>query len=87
MAAADADRLRSPGLPLTPAARFEGRAGAGHHIVCRQCGAVASVDRVVGHDPCLQRATLAGFLVDEAEVTFWGRCAACRAAADLGSLP
>jgi Fe2+ or Zn2+ uptake regulation protein len=87
MAAADADRFRSAGLRLKPVGGHEGRAVAGHHIVCRQCGAVASVDRVLGHDPCLHRATLAGFLVDEAEVTFWGRCASCQAAPDPGSVP
>jgi len=66
----DADLLRAAGLR---------RVGDGrHHIVCRACGAVADVDCVVGHAPCLERATEAGFAIDKAEVTFRGLCPRCR---------
>jgi len=36
------------------------------------------VDCVVGHRPCLEPATTHGFLVSEAEVTFWGTCPECQ---------
>lgn len=69
-------RIEPAGSP----ARYEGRVGDNHHhIVCRRCGAVADVDCVVGHAPCLEPATRSGFSVDEAEVTFWGTCSRCRA--------
>jgi Fur family ferric uptake transcriptional regulator len=32
--------------------------------------------------PCLQPADPAGFVIDEAEVVFWGVCASCQAAGD-----
>ncbi|WP_199220430.1 Fur family transcriptional regulator [Salinibacterium hongtaonis] len=50
-----------------------------HHIVCRQCGAVADVECTVGHAPCLTPSANHGFTVDTAEVTFWGLCPACAA--------
>ncbi|HEY7487723.1 MAG TPA: Fur family transcriptional regulator [Streptosporangiaceae bacterium] len=68
-------RIEPAGSP----ARYEGRIGDNHHhLVCRRCGAVSDVDCVVGHAPCLEPADAAGFLVDEADVTFWGICPSCR---------
>jgi Fur family transcriptional regulator, stress-responsive regulator len=68
-------RIEPAGSP----ARYESRIGDNHHhIVCRQCGAVADADCVVGHAPCLEPAASAGFAVDEAEVTFWGLCPRCQ---------
>jgi len=84
MAAADARRLPSAGQPARLATLDAARPGR-HHIVCRRCGAVASVDRVAGHARCLEAAVSAGFSVDEADVTFWGLCAACRAVPGSGS--
>ena len=74
--------------PAGGPARYEGRTGDNHHhIVCRRCGAVADVDCVTGHAPCLEPATSAGFTIDEAEVTFWGLCERCqRGAARQGVL-
>ena len=70
-----ARRLEPAGSP----ARYEARVGDNHHhIVCRGCGEIADVDCVVGHRPCLTPATGHGFELDEAEVTFWGLCPACR---------
>jgi Fur family transcriptional regulator, stress-responsive regulator len=58
--------------------RFEGRVGDNHHhVVCRSCGAVADVDCVVGEAPCLTASDDQGFLIDEAEVTYWGLCPGC----------
>jgi len=68
-------RIEPAGSP----ARFESRVGDNHHhLVCRVCGAVADVDCVVGHAPCLVAGDTAGYLVDEADVTFWGVCPACQ---------
>jgi Fur family transcriptional regulator, stress-responsive regulator len=60
-------------------ALYELRVGDNHHhLVCRSCGAVADVDCAVGAAPCLMPSDTAGFVVDEAEVVFWGLCPACR---------
>ena len=72
-----ARRIEPAGGP----ARYELRVGDNHHhLVCRQCGAVADVDCVRGAAPCLTPSDTAGFVVDEAEVVFWGLCAGCQAA-------
>jgi Fe2+ or Zn2+ uptake regulation protein len=71
-------RIEPAGSPV----RYETRVGDNHHhLVCRRCGVVADVDCVVGHAPCLEPASDVGFLVDEADVTFWGICPRCQAAA------
>lgn len=65
--------------PANSPARYELRIGDNHHhIVCTSCGAVADVDCVVGHAPCLAPSDTAGFTLATAEVTFWGLCAACQ---------
>lgn len=75
--------LTSAGLlrriePAGHPARYERRTDDNHHhIVCRRCGAVADVDCAVGHAPCLEPSDDMGFVVDAAEVTFWGLCPAC----------
>ncbi|MEN2738028.1 Fur family transcriptional regulator [Microbacterium sp. X-17] len=51
-----------------------------HHLVCAICGAVEDVDCAVGAAPCLTPSETRGFVVDEAEVVYWGRCATCVAA-------
>jgi Fe2+ or Zn2+ uptake regulation protein len=51
-----------------------------HHVVCRSCGAVADVDCAVGEAPCLTASDDQGFIIDEAEVTYWGMCPACSSA-------
>ena len=67
--------------PAGSAARYETRTGDNHHhVVCRSCGATADVDCVVGEAPCLHPSSAEGFVVDEAEVVFWGICPACQAA-------
>ena len=52
-----------------------------HHVVCRHCGTVADVDCAVGRRPCLAPSDAHGYLLDEAEVTYWGSCPACQVAA------
>jgi Fur family ferric uptake transcriptional regulator len=68
--------------PSGSVARYESRvADNHHHVVCRACGAIADVDCAVGHTPCLTASTDHGYVIDEAEVTYWGLCPECRAAA------
>lgn len=65
--------------PAGSAARYEARVGDNHHhVVCRSCGAITDVDCVIGEAPCLSPADAGGFIVDEAEVTFWGLCPTCQ---------
>ncbi|WP_041781925.1 Fur family transcriptional regulator [Mycolicibacterium chubuense] len=71
--------------PAGSVARYETRVGDNHHhMVCRSCGAIADVDCAVGEAPCLTASdadgALAGFEIDEAEVTYWGLCPDCSAA-------
>lgn len=64
--------------PAGSVARYELRVGDNHHhIVCRTCGAVADVDCAVGAAPCIEPSDSHGFVVDEAEVTYWGHCPDC----------
>lgn len=73
-----ARRIEPAGSP----ALYERRSGDNHHhVVCRGCGAIADIDCVVGRAPCLDPSSPpTGFVIDEAEVTFWGLCATCQAA-------
>lgn len=48
-----------------------------HHCVCRGCGLVVDVDCAVGAAPCLEAVDTAGFVIDEAEVTYRGYCPSC----------
>ena len=68
--------------PAGSVARYELRVGDNHHhLVCRRCGAVTDVDCAVGAAPCLEPQDLGahapGFVLDEAEVTYWGLCDSC----------
>ena len=70
-------RIQPPGS----VARYEARVGDNHHhAVCRTCGAVSDVDCAVGETPCLTASDDAGYVIDEAEVVYWGRCPDCTAA-------
>lgn len=64
--------------PSGSVARYESRVGDNHHhVVCRSCGSIGDVDCSVGDVPCLTPADDQGFLVDEAEVIYWGVCPDC----------
>ena len=68
-------RIQPSGHP----ARYESRVGDNHHhIVCRQCGLTADVDCTVGAAPCLEPSADHGFIIQEAEVIFWGQCPQCQ---------
>ena len=69
--------------PAGHPARYERRVGDNHHhLVCRSCGEVTDVDCAVGHAPCLLPANDHGFVVEEAEVIYWGLCPQCRSQRD-----
>ena len=68
--------------PLGSVARYESRVGDNHHhLVCRSCGVIADIDCAVGDAPCLTPSddnnVLDGFVLDEAEVIYWGLCPNC----------
>ena len=68
--------------PAGSVARYESRvADNHHHVVCRSCCAIADIDCAVGATPCLTASNDHGFSIDEAEVTYWGVCPKCAAAA------
>jgi Fur family ferric uptake transcriptional regulator len=74
-------RIQPSGL----VARYESRVGDNHHhVVCRTCGVIADIDCSVGDAPCLtpsdENGVLDGFVLDEAEVVYWGLCPACSTA-------
>jgi Fe2+ or Zn2+ uptake regulation protein len=75
-------RIEPAGHP----ARFETRIEDNHHhVVCRQCGKTEDVDCVVGVAPCLDPSGAAGYVLDEAEIVFWGRCPDCQHNPDTDS--
>jgi Fur family ferric uptake transcriptional regulator len=64
--------------PTGSVARYEARVGDNHHhLVCRSCGAITDVDCAVGDSPCLTASDDGGYVIDEAEVIYWGRCPEC----------
>jgi Fur family transcriptional regulator, stress-responsive regulator len=75
--------LTSAGLvrriePSGSVARYEARVGDNHHhVVCRTCGTIADVDCAVDETPCLTASDDHGFVIDEAEVVYWGTCPDC----------
>ena len=72
-------RIQPAGSP----ARYEDRVGDNHHhLICRTCNRMVDVDCAIGDTPCLTASDDLGYTVDEAEVTYWGRCPECVAAAE-----
>jgi Fur family ferric uptake transcriptional regulator len=75
-------RIQPAGSP----ARYEDRVGDNHHhLICRTCNRMVDVDCAVGDTPCLTAADDSGYEIDEAEVTYWGRCPECVAATSVAS--
>lgn len=67
--------------PAGHSARFESRVGDNHHhLICRSCGRIEDVDCAKGEKPCLHPDDDSGFILDEAEVTYWGLCPSCAVA-------
>ena len=74
--------------PSGSVARYESRVGDNHHhVVCRSCGVIADVDCAVGEAPCLTPSDHNGFVLDEAEVIYWGLCPDCSASQASRSHP
>lgn len=70
-------RIQPAGSP----ALYEDRVGDNHHhLICRVCGKATDVDCAVGEVPCLKAADDSGYVIDEAEVIFWGTCPDCQKA-------
>ena len=68
-------RIEPAGRP----ALYETRVGDNHHhLICRQCHATVDIDCAAGASPCLQPSQDHGYLIDEAEVVYWGLCASCQ---------
>ncbi len=67
--------------PAGSVARYEARVGDNHHhVVCRSCGAIVDVDCAVSETPCLTASDDNGYVIDEAEVVYWGHCPTCATA-------
>ncbi|CAM3552393.1 transcriptional repressor [Micrococcus flavus] len=74
--------------PAGSAARYEIAAHDNHHhLVCRGCGTLVDVPCRTGSAPCLHAPEDHGFLIDEAEVYYWGLCPACRDGQDEAAPP
>ena len=70
-----ARRIELAGGPV----RYEARVGDNHHhMVCRRCGLTVDVDCGPGLAPCIEPRDPHGFVLDEAEVTYWGICPNCQ---------
>lgn len=69
-------RIEPPGRP----ALYETRVGDNHHhLICRRCHCTVDIDCAIGRAPCLHPEDDHGFIIDEAEVVYWGICPACQA--------
>lgn len=68
-------RIEPAGRP----ALYETRVGDNHHhLICRACFATVDIDCATGAAPCLQPADDHDYVIDEAEVVYWGLCPACQ---------
>ena len=64
--------------PAGSAARYEDRVGDNHHhLICRGCSVMFDIDCAMGERPCLTASNDHGFVIDEAEVIYWGMCPEC----------
>ncbi len=68
--------------PAGSSARYEHRVDNHHHLVCRNCDSLVDIDCAVGKTPCLQAVNDHGYLIDEAEVIYWGICPRCQTSAE-----
>jgi Fur family ferric uptake transcriptional regulator len=74
--------------PARSPARYEDRVDDNHHhLVCRLCGRVVDVECAAGTRPCLDTVDDHGFVIDEAEVLYWGICPTCRGSTPRSTRP
>jgi len=64
--------------PAGSAARYEHRVDNHHHLVCRECNSLIDIDCAIGSAPCLHAEDDHGYVIDEAEVIYWGLCPNCQ---------
>ena len=64
--------------PAGSSARYEVRMDNHHHLVCRQCGSLVDTDCSIEKVLCLDAKDNHGYLIDEAEVIYWGICPDCQ---------
>ena len=65
--------------PAGSAARYEIRVRDEHqHLACRLCDMLVDVHRTIDDPPSVVPVEDGDFIVDEAEVIFWGICPACQ---------
>lgn len=69
--------------PAGSAARYEDRVDNHHHLICRECGSLVDIDCATGKAPCLNADDDHGYVIDEAEVTYWGTCPDCQNQFDI----
>lgn len=67
-------RIQPAGSP----ARYEHRVDNHHHLACRECDSLIDIDCAIGEAPCLVAEYDHGYIIDEAEVTYWGICPTCQ---------
>lgn len=64
--------------PAGSPALYEARIGDNHHhFICRACGKTVDVDCALGAAPCLTACNTSGYVIDEAEIIYWGICPKC----------
>lgn len=74
--------------PLGSPTRYEVRVGDNHHhLICRGCGRLEDIDCAAGDAPCLAPEEDHGYAIEQAEVTYWGRCQDCLAHDLLNTQP
>jgi len=56
---------------------WDTRAGAHHHMICRDCGRIEDMDTSLDLGRALRSAARASFEADRAEVVVSGLCASC----------
>jgi Fur family transcriptional regulator, ferric uptake regulator len=55
------------------------RPGHHHHLACSRCGRVEEIDEGYVRPVAERLASETGFVIDDARLDFYGRCATCRA--------
>lgn len=64
--------------PMGQLSLYETRTGDNHHhIICKSCDRVMDAN-CTGNPPCLKPENDYGFVIEEAEVIFWGICPSCK---------
>lgn len=57
--------------------RYDANIEPHHHLVCRRCSRQVDIPCVAPGPPCVEPPLESGFVIDEAQVTFFGLCMTC----------